>query len=457
VLHASPAAAHTRVERTRPANGDTVRTELTVVGIRFSRPVQASLTTLTLLRDGVSVPVPAVRMADSTGHEYVLDTGPLAAGAYEARWRTAGADGHVLTGTFAFVVAAPAVDSAATPGAPAAPPVGVVTAAAPSMVTDTVSAAQPGATGVVHSETERPLAVALRWTWFLALLGMIGVPAFRFGVLARITRDPAHAATAARAELGLGFIALAAASLSVVVLCGRLLLQASELGLTEQGWSGANLTGLLLRTGWGLAWVLQAIATLAFVTGMLVVRAPHGRAAGWMGAGGSVLLLAAVPSLSGHAAAVEGWTAIAILSDALHVLGAGVWLGSLAMLLAVGIPAALASGGDTEGVVAAMARAFSRMALVAASTVAVTGVASSLFHIDHPDDLWDTGYGRVLVLKVALLIGVAALGAHNWKKVVPAMGVDGGTRRLQRSARAELALAVVVLFVTAILVALPTP
>lgn len=447
------------MERTQPANGDTVRAGLSTVTVRFSRPVNASLTTLALLRDGVAVPAPAVRMVDSAGHEFALDTGPLAAGSYVARWRTAGADGHVLNGSFTFVVqAAPA---AAAPSADAAAVDTTVPAAAAVPVTrtpsGTVTVAEPGSTGVSSSEADSPVAVALRWTWFLALLGMIGVPAFRFGVLTRIARDPAHLATAARAELGLGFVALAAASLSVLALCGRLLLQASALGLTEQGWSGANLDRLLLGTGWGLAWVLQAIATLAFVAGILIVRAPHGRAAGWMGAGGSVLLLAAVPALSGHAAAVERVTGVAIMADWLHVLGAGVWLGSLAMLLAVGIPAAFAGGGDAEGAVAAMARAFSQMALIAASTVAVTGVISSLFHIDHGRDLWGTSYGRVLLLKVAILIGVAALGAHNWKKVVPAMGGEDGTRRLQRSSRAELGLAAVVLLVTAILVALPTP
>ncbi|MBB4639327.1 CopD family protein [Longimicrobium terrae] len=454
------------MERTQPANGDTVRAALSVVSVRFSRPVNASLTTLTLLRDGAAVPAPAVRMVDSAGHEFALDTGPLAAGSYVARWRTAGADGHVLNGSFTFVVQAEPATALPADTAVAADTANPDAAAAsataapgtpPAEVAGAVTAAEPGSTGVSSSEADSPLAVAMRWVWFVALLGMIGVPAFRFGVLMRIARDPAHLATAARAELGLGFIALAAASLSVVALCGRLLLQASALGLTEQGWSGASLDRLLLGTGWGLAWVLQAIATLAFAAGMLIVRAPYGRAAGWMGAGGSVILLSAVPALSGHAAAVERVTGIAILADALHVLGAGVWLGSLAMLLAVGVPAAFAGGGDAEGSVAAMARAFSRMALVAASTVAVTGVISSLFHIDHGADLWGTTWGRVLLLKVAILIGVAALGSHNWKKVVPAMGGADGTRRLQRSSRAELGLAALVLLVTAILVALPTP
>jgi putative copper export protein len=204
--------------------------------------------------------------------------------------------------------------------------------------------------------------------------------------------------------------------------------------------------------------MLQAIATLAFVMGMMIARAPHGRAAGWMGAAGSVVLLAAVPSFSGHAAGVEGLTALAIVADALHVLAAGVWMGSLLMVLAIGLPATLVMERQASGAVAQMVRAFSPMALIAGAVLGATGVVSSLLHVGAVGDLWGTGYGRALLLKVALLGGVAALGFYNWRKVLPRLGADdAGTRRLQRSARAELAVAAAVLLVTAVLVALPTP
>ena len=57
----------------------------------------------------------------------------------------------------------------------------------------------------------------------------------------------------------------------------------------------------------------------------------------------------------------------------------------------------------------------------------------------------------------ALLAGVAALGFYNWRRVLPTLGDDAATHRLRRSARVELGLGLVVLLVTAVLVALPTP
>jgi copper transport protein len=126
-------------------------------------------------------------------------------------------------------------------------------------------------------------------------------------------------------------------------------------------------------------------------------------------------------------------------------------------VLAVGVPAAFTVRERAGGAVAAMVRAFSPMALAGAGAVGLTGVVSIIFQLNALSDLWGTGYGRMLLLKLALLSGVAALGWYNWKRVLPGLGDEPGAHRLTRSARAELGLGAAVLLVTAILVALPTP
>jgi putative copper export protein/methionine-rich copper-binding protein CopC len=443
----SAAAAHTKVDRTAPANGDTVQ-DVREVRVHFSRGVESELTSITLFRDGALVASGTVVVPDTEGREYLL-TLPRAldGGAYEARWKTVGGDGHVLEGTFRFVVTAPPAPAADTAAPPAA--AGIVEAAQPP------PPAQREMAGREVSGAESPLAVGVRWAWFAALLAMIGVVAFRYGVLPRMGNDPAHLAVAARAESAAWFVALGAAALSVGTLMLRLYLQAAALG--PDAWSGRRLNLLLMQTGWGLAWVLQAIATLAFVLGLFVARAPYGRAAGWMGAGVGAVLLSAVPALSGHAASVTRLNGIAIVSDTLHVLGAGVWMGTLLAVLAVGIPAALSVREAGDGAVLSMVRAFSPMALAGGATVGLTGVVNALFQVTAPADLWATGYGRTLLIKLLLLAGVGALGWYNWKVVLPGMEREPGAARVRRTARAELGLSAVVLLVTAILVALPTP
>lgn len=450
-LLSAPAAAHTRVERSSPADGDTARAAVTELRLRFTRPVESELTTITLFRGTTQVAAGASKVGEE-GREFLLALpAALPAGDYVARWKTVGGDGHVLEGSWRFAVAAAdpvvaAADSAAGAAGVAQTP--------PAPTTDGTDDALQEEVG----EAGRPLAVAVRWAWFVSLLGMIGTVAFRYGVLPRLDRDPALHPVAARSEAAVWFVALGAAALSVAALFARLWMQVAALGGGSEGaWDGARLDLLLRQTGWGLAWVLQAIATLAFVTGLFIARAPHGRGVGWMGAGAGAVLLAAVPALSGHAASVGRMNGVAIFADTVHVLGAGVWLGTLAAILAVGIPAAIVSGAGAAAGVAAMVRAFSPMALAGAAVVGVTGVVNVLFQLDTVPDLWTTGYGRALLLKVALLAGVAALGFYNWRRVLPALGDDPGTARLRTSARAELGVGLVVLLVTAVLVALPTP
>lgn len=443
----STAAAHTKVDRSAPADGDTAR-DVREVRIHFTRPVESELTTISLFRDGVLVATGGRVVPRTEAREYLLALPrPLDAGAYEARWKTVGGDGHVLEGTFRFAVAADPAAAAATP-----PP-----AAAASVPPALPLAPDPGAARVGEEvgEAGQPLAVVVRWAWFASLLGMIGVVAFRYGVLPRLDREPAHHEVAHRAEHAVWLVALGAAALSVGTLMMRLYLQAAALG--GDAWSGRRLNLLLMQTGWGLAWVLQAIATLAFVLGLFVARAPYGRSAGWMGAAAGTVLLSAVPALSGHAASVTRLNAVAIASDTVHVLGAGVWLGTLMAVLAVGIPAALSVGEGAGGAVLSMVRAFSPMALAGAAAVGLTGVVNAVFQITALPDLWTTGYGRALLVKAALLAGVAALGWYNWRVVLPSLEVEPGAGRLRRSARLELGLGAAVLLVTAVLVALPTP
>jgi copper transport protein len=428
--------AHTTVEWTRPAADTTLAAGPAEVRLRFAAPVEPALTVLTLLRGDGHVAAGGRVAEGSGGREYVLELpAPLEPGSYRVTWRTVGADGHVLQGSWAFAVAAPEGEAEPLPPPPAAEP-------------------PPEPVEPVERVVE-PVGVAVRWVWFASLLGMIGAVSFRFGVLGRLEREEPHREVAARAEHATWLIAFVAAAFSTFALLGRLWVQADALA-PGAAWETETLRLLLTRTGWGIAWTLQATATFAFFVGLVVARAPYGRSAGWMGAGVGAILLSTVPALTGHATTVGDWAGGAILADALHVLGAGVWLGTLLAILAVGIPAALSSPAAGSAVTS-MVGAFSPLALAGAGLVGVTGVASALFQLGAPADLWATAYGRTLLLKLLLVAGVAALGAYNWRRVRPALGDEAAIPPLRRSVRAELALGALVLLVTAALVALPTP
>ena len=100
---------------------------------------------------------------------------------------------------------------------------------------------------------------------------------------------------------------------------------------------------------------------------------------------------------------------------------------------------------------------FSTVALVAVALVIITGVIRSLAEMDDPAELWDTSYGRSILIKVALLIPIGALALYNRKVIVALRRVrrpNAPTVRLvRRLAGAELALSLVIVVVASLLVA----
>ncbi len=106
--------------------------------------------------------------------------------------------------------------------------------------------------------------------------------------------------------------------------------------------------------------------------------------------------------------------------------------------------------------VAALVNAFSPTALVFAGITAATGALAAWLHLGTVPALWQSDYGRMLLLKLGVLSVVAATGAYNWLRVKPALGDVLGATRVRRSASVELTVGVLVLLVTAILVATPT-
>jgi putative copper export protein len=107
--------------------------------------------------------------------------------------------------------------------------------------------------------------------------------------------------------------------------------------------------------------------------------------------------------------------------------------------------------------VAELINAFSPTALVFAGLVAGTGTFAAWIHVGTVPALWQTPYGKTLLLKLGILSIVALTGAYNWLRVKPTLGQIAGAERIRKSATIELAVGIAVLLVTAVLVASPTP
>jgi methionine-rich copper-binding protein CopC/putative copper export protein len=108
-------------------------------------------------------------------------------------------------------------------------------------------------------------------------------------------------------------------------------------------------------------------------------------------------------SASSHGAAIGLVGSLAYLA---HLVAVGIWL------VALGSIAWVAWRGAHRTLAVLLPRV-GAIAIIAGGAVAATGLISTLFEIGEPRALLETDYGRVLLIKGLLVMGVMALGAIN--------------------------------------------
>jgi copper transport protein len=338
---------------------------------------------------------------------------------------------------------------------------------APAMTTDTIR--RDSTVGAVRDsviapeqpngfDVSSPAYVAIRWLQFASLLVLIGAVAFRWWILPRVgvtvaepaRRDLSYGAAGA-GLWGAWFLAVSALA--------RLAAQLATMSTSATA-RLVSLSGMMLGTPWGHGWLLEIVALAFVVAGLRAVRRESTLVLPWRIAAAATVGLAFVPAMSGHAIADRTFAPFTVLFDGAHVLGAGTWLGTLLVMLVVGVPVALraASGGRTESL-ATMVNAFSPLALTSSAVLVFSGVVAARVHVGSWAAFTATTYGRALLIKLAVVVLLVIVGTWNWRRVRPALASSDARAadRLRQSVTFELALAALVLAVTAVLVALPTP
>ena len=432
------AYAHPKLKKSLPSAGARLRLSPTEISLYFSEAPETAMTSLILRKeDGSETPLTEITV-DSANRFHLVAKIPreLSAGSYTVSWRTAASDGHPTSGAFEFTVLGQQELSATSANDSDTP-----TLANGSRDNRLAS------TSPADDNVETPFQILIRALSFTALIIVIGAVAFRYAVMSRVYNS--DAATRAAVIDRAAVLGMTAALVLLVVSPIRFHLQAAM--MPEHG--GNNSHTLMTHTGWGTAWMLYTGgAALAFVG---FVAARFRKSFGWMLAAKGAVVVSVSLALSGHAGASAHWVGLAVVADTLHIIGAGGWLGSL--LLVVAALPILATRRGTGSNLAQLVNAFSPTALVFASLVIVTGLISAWLRLGAFSALWSSAYGRVLLLKLLALAGVVATGAYNWKRVKPMLGADAAASTFRLSARVELLIGVVVILITAILVAVPTP
>jgi copper transport protein len=432
------AGAHAVLESSDPADGASVDRAPRQVTLTFTERPEPRLSTVQVLdADGRPVQAGTAEPVAGQPRQLRVPLGALPDGTYTVAWRTVSRDdGHVSGGTFAFGVgvAAPAGGGTGTASVPAS-----------------------------STPAPTPLATAGRWLLYCGLALLLGAAATGLAVFDR--RLPAGARP----------LLLAGAGLAVTGLVAR--------AAAERAAVGASLGDLLASdTGRNLGWLALGVLASTVAAALLAARVGrpgdpdrpaaadtgHDRAGGRVGRGwlAAVGLTAAatmgVQALAGHAAAPSALRPVNLLAQWLHLLAAGAWAGGLVWLLAglltrPGQPAQPEATTADPGVdrVQAVIR-FSRLALPVVGVLAATGLNRALALAGGWSGLLDTGFGRVLDLKLLLFAGLLVLAARNRYRLLPSLtGPAGRLDALRRSVAGEVALVAGVLLAAALLTQLP--
>ena len=432
----SAAAAHAYLVRTVPAASVVLTSPPASIQLTYDEAVEPRLAIISVTdEEGRQATTGPVHRSPANPDTLVV---PLRAhlpeGWYLIYWRAISVDGHPVQGAFTYAVGP-------SPGP------------APQFRVPNISA----------TATTPQLLIA-RWVMFVTVMVAIGLFVMRL-LIARplVRRVPGSSLR----ELTIAFIV--AAALGLIAIPVYLDFSTANDSLRSV-FDLPALVPLFRVTAFGRAIVdlevCFALFCLAAGIALWVDRPDRERRSiAELTAGLGALLAAAAalvaPGAAGHAAqtAPRGLT---LLFDWLHLASGSVWLGGLVGLLVLwfSVPA-----GERVAALSATVPRFSNVALASVLVLAVTGVGEAIDHMPAVNALWETGYGRAILVKTGLLGGALLLALGNLLRSRPGLiaasrepqAGEGAARLLRRLVSGEVAIVGGVVFAAAVLSSLPPP
>jgi copper transport protein len=399
---AAPAQAHAAMVAATPVPGTVVGTSPTEITVVFSEAVTVVTGKVQVLApDGKRISGTA-RSSGNILHIPVRRADrPL--GTYLVSYRVISADSHPVAGAFTFSVGAP---SAVAPQ----PPKDEVH---PSVAVALPAARLAGYTGLVLA-IGPALFLALLWPRRLSRRGPVrlvraGLALIALSTLAAVWLQAPYSSGAALHDVsGTELKAVLASPFG-----GAMTARLAVLGVIA-----ALLRPVLL----GLAGRVRIAVLLALTVGALTT---------W--------------PLSGHAGA-SPLPAVVVAADVVHIAAMAVWLGGLVTLVAFLLRRA------HPRVLGVILPAWSRWAAIAVVWLVGGGAVQGVVQVGSVGALGGTGYGRLLLAKIALLALVLGVAAYARQLVRRAQVPAAGAARMRRTVGIEVAATAVVLALSAVLV-----
>lgn len=414
LVTASPAWAHAQLLATSPADGQVLTRAPARVTLTFDERVfEITHSIQVYAPDGARVDTGPTRYGARAPEITVALRPGLAQGTYTVSYRVVSDDSHPVQGTFTFSIGAPSgtVVNPATLGLHPGPLVGVVF-------------------GVV------------RWLGFCCFALLIG------GVAFVIWCWPAGASRRPVLRLTMGaWGGLALSVLSALLLQG---VYGAGQGVGHVFWPDVLHATLYSQYGraLGVRMLLVVVALFVFtiILGSLPAEGRRERVTAGAVWGVLTAALAATWAVADHAG-TGAQVALAVPADVIHLSAMAVWLGGLIVLVTVvlrnsghpagrpqaGGPATRRQAGRRRQAATAEAVAavtgFSPIALGCVAVILATGTYQAWRNVGSLGALAGTTYGRLLLVKIAGMLALIALGYLARRRIASGLRAPAADRQ----------------------------
>jgi len=392
VVASGTANAHAQLEATDPPQSSVELVAPHQVVLHFGEPVEIDFGSVRVLGPGGQrVDSGGAHHPDGDSHAVAVSLpADLGRGTYVVAWRVISADSHPVHGAFVFSVGT--ASGAARANAEAA------------SLADQSGSAAVGA-----------LFWVVRFAAFAGLAVLVGL-----SVVVALAWRPGGATRRVRRVLWVSWWTLLAATLLGIALQG---VYAAALPLGDI--VRPSLVREVLGTRFGRVEELRLVLLVAFLPVLAGLTGRLGREPGrwrWILPAGVVVGvgLLMTPGLAGHASTGDQ-PLLGLGLDLVHLAAASLWLGGLLLLACflVGRPGDTDQPDDPVGVTLRVsAYAFTAVVLIVA-----TGTVQSIRQVGSLYALFHTSYGRILLVKIALVVLLIGLGALSRRAVHGSWGM----------------------------------
>jgi copper transport protein len=429
------ASAHAYLIKTSPAASVVLTSPPRDVALTYDEAVEPRFAIISVTDSaGHSVTTGPVTRSPSNPDTLIVPLRRIPEGWYLVYWRAISVDGHPVQGAFTFAL-------------------GPNQGPQPQFPVPHIN----------ETATTTPLLIA-RWAMFLTTMTAVGLFVFRLLIARPLVRRVRQ--TELRG-VSLAFFVMSA--LALLAIPGYVE-ESTAIDSLRSFFAFGALVPLWRTTAFGRGYVdlelCFALFAFAAAVAIWLDRPEQPRrsigaifaAAGALAAAAAVL---ALPGISGHAAQTAP-RAVAVMLDWLHLISASIWIGGLVGLLVLW--RSLPVGRRVAGLIVCVPR-FSNVALVSVLLLIATGTGATVLHLPVVQALWQTSYGKAILVKIGLLTVAALLAAGNLLRSKPRLVAarsrtelgEPAARLLRRLVSGEAALIASAIFAAAVLSSLAPP